>query len=87
MTQTPQLPDLDKNDYKPLYIQLSDLLADFIKDSVLVEGDALPSENELLARYDISRTTVRQAIQRLESQDLVRKIRGKGTFVTAPPAP
>lgn len=83
MIDCSHLIDLNKNDYKPLYIQLSEVLAEYIQTKGLYEGDALPSENELLAQYDISRTTIRQAMQRLESQDIVRKVRGKGTFVAA----
>jgi len=79
-----QIPKLDKTDYKPLYIQLSDNLAEFIKIKNLGPGTLLPSENDLLAQYDISRTTIRQAIQRLESLEIANKVRGKGTFVAAP---
>ncbi|MEW6264860.1 MAG: GntR family transcriptional regulator [Thermodesulfobacteriota bacterium] len=84
MTSWDQLPDVDKNDYKPLYVQLSDLLTEYIRHNGLAEGHPLPSENDLLSRYDLSRSTIRQAMQRLESQDVVRKVRGKGTFVAAP---
>jgi GntR family transcriptional regulator len=38
----------------------------------------------LIERFDLSRTTVRQGIQRLERQGLVRKVPGKGTFVDVP---
>ena len=79
-----QIPKLDKAEYKPLYIQLSDNLAELIKIKGLSAGTLLPSENDLLAQYDISRTTIRQAIQRLESREIVNKVRGKGTFVAAP---
>ena len=79
-----QLPDLDKTDYKPLYIQLSDALSEYIRGNCLSAGDLLPSENELLARYDVSRSTVRQAMQHLESREVIQKVRGKGTFVCEP---
>lgn len=75
------LPDLNKEDFKPLYVQLSETIAQYINLHRLSEGDPLPSENELLARYDVSRTTVRQAVQRLETDRLARRVRGKGTFV------
>lgn len=77
------LPDLNKEDFKPLYVQLSETIAEYIRTHRLSEGDPLPSENQLLARYDVSRTTVRQAVQRLESDKFARRIRGKGTFVAA----
>lgn len=78
------LPDLDRADYKPLYVQLSEALAEYVRSGGLAGGDLLPSENELLARYRVSRTTIRQAVQRLESLEIARRVRGKGTFVAAP---
>src|ERR1700742_3189743 len=47
-------------------------------------GDQLPTEDSLIARFEVSRITVRRAIQNLVSRGLVEIRRGKGTFVTAP---
>jgi GntR family transcriptional regulator len=84
MVDLEKLPDLDKEEYKPLYVQLSDMLADYIQSNGLKPGDPLPSEKDLIERYRISRMTVRLAIQRLELEELVHKVQGKGTFVGAP---
>jgi GntR family transcriptional regulator len=84
MENLEQLQDLNPNDYKPLYIQLVDILTEYILTNGLKVGDPLPSENELLARYKISRPTIRQAIQQLELKGLAQRVRGKGTFVAAP---
>lgn len=65
---------------QPLYDQLVDLLREKIENE-LVPGDLLPSERELSKRYGLSRTTVRLAIRELESQGLVVRRHGKGTFV------
>jgi len=62
-----KLPDLDQDPFKPLYAQLAEAIIKFIRKYRLGEGDWAPSENELLARYKISRTTIRQAFQYLES--------------------
>ncbi|MFO8089438.1 MAG: GntR family transcriptional regulator [Desulfatiglandaceae bacterium] len=77
-----EFTNIDKNSYIPLYVQLSDILAKYIRENNLDEGDSIPSENDLTIYYGISRNTVRQAFQILESQDIIRRVRGKGTFVT-----
>ncbi|SCG39547.1 GntR family transcriptional regulator [Micromonospora coxensis] len=46
--------------------------------------DPLPSERELVARFGVSRATVRQAIGRLEEEGLVYRAQGAGTFVADP---
>lgn len=76
-----KLPDLDKTDYKPLYIQLSEILEDYIMAKEISPKTPLPSEKDLMERYSISRTTARLAIQRLEASNLVYRVRGKGTFL------
>ena len=77
-----KLPDIDKSEYKPLYIQLYDILSDFINSSNIPPNTPLPSEKELMQRYGISRPTVRQALQRLESENSIQRVRGKGTFLS-----
>jgi len=44
-------------------------------------GEMIPSENELSASHKISRPTVRQAFAELVSKGLLKKVKGKGTFV------
>ena len=44
-------------------------------------GDRLPSEPELAAAYSVSRSTIREALQALETDGVVRRIHGLGTFV------
>lgn len=44
-------------------------------------GDRLPSEHELMTRFDATRATVRRAIDALEARFLVRRVQGAGTFV------
>ncbi len=78
------LPDLSNDSHLPLYIQLADILIKAIEKNDLKENDPIPSENELLKRFQISRSTIRQSFSHLEKLGRVQKIRGKGTFVKNP---
>lgn len=71
----------------PLYHRLHDQLRDDIESGVLRPGDRIPTEAELSARFGVSRTTVKQAIQQLVHAGLVYRIQGKGTFVSQPRIP
>ena len=67
-----------------LYSRVETVLACEIADRVLKVGDQLPTEDILIARFEVSRITVRRAIQNLVGRGLVEIRRGKGTFVAAP---
>jgi GntR family transcriptional regulator len=66
-----------------LYARVETVLAGEITDGHLNVGDQLPTEDNLIARFGVSRITVRRAIQNLVSRGLVEIRRGKGTFVAA----
>ena len=67
-----------------LYSRIEAVLASEIADGALKVGDQLPTEDGLIARFEVSRITVRRAIQNLVSRGLVEIRRGKGTFVASP---
>ncbi len=71
---------LDKDSRMPLYSQLMDKLIYDIENN-MKENDKLPSEREICEIYNVSRTTVRQAISELETEGYIYKEQGKGTFV------
>ena len=81
------IPDLlkqyriDKTSFVPLYIQLRDILKQVINSGKFQPGERIPSENELSTAFEISRMTVRQAIQELRREGIVTIRRGEGTFV------
>jgi GntR family transcriptional regulator len=66
-----------------LYARVEMVLASEIADGDLKVGAQLPTEDGLVARFGVSRITVRRAIQNLVSRGLVEIRRGKGTFVAA----
>ncbi len=63
------------------YHQLSNILIEQIGDGTFRKGNRLPTENELSRAYGLNRHTVRRAIERLEDEGLIYKIKGKGSFV------
>ena len=65
----------------PLYFQIEQDLASLITSGTLAPGSQLPSEEELVQRYGVSRTTVRKAVQELDRLGLIEIRRGRGTFV------
>ncbi|WP_153731627.1 GntR family transcriptional regulator [Sporosarcina obsidiansis] len=75
---------LDKSVPIPLYFQLKELVLKQIKDGTYEVGDAIPTEKELSEIYDISRTTVRQAITELVQEGWLYRVKSKGTFVKTP---
>ena len=56
-------------------------LKEKILSGELTSGDKLPSENELCKLYQVSRTTVRQALANLSALDLIETRFGEGSFV------
>jgi GntR family transcriptional regulator len=76
--------ELDPTTPLPLYAQVESILAANISDGTFSPGSRLPNEEELIKRYAVSRTTIRQAIQNLIRRGLVEIRRGKGTFVLQP---
>lgn len=73
---------LDKTSKIPLYLQLMEDLIKKINNEIYNENEKLPSERELCKLYDLSRITVRQALQELEREGYIYKLHGKGTFVS-----
>jgi GntR family transcriptional regulator len=73
---------LDPHSHVPLHAQVEEAL---LRDMETVSpGSRLPSEDQLVAQYQVSRTTIRTAIQSLLARGLVEIRRGKGTFATQP---
>jgi GntR family transcriptional regulator of arabinose operon len=62
------------------YLQIRDLLVDRFKKEAFASGQKLPTEQELTAQLGVSRSTVRQALDLLESDGIVTRKHGSGTF-------
>jgi GntR family transcriptional regulator len=72
---------IDRTSPLPFYFQLSQVLEQEIGSGRRTPGERLPSEPALCARYGVSRTTVRQALARLEQRGLINRVKGEGTYV------
>lgn len=67
--------------YSPLYQQIKLLLLNSLDQGEWKPGEAIPSEVELAARFQVSQGTVRKAIDELAAENLLIRRQGKGTFV------
>ncbi len=65
-----------------IYRQIASSITAAILDGRLKYNDKLPTEKELCEVFDISQTAVRMAYQTLINDRIIKRIKGKGTFVT-----
>ncbi len=72
---------LDERSPVPLYFQLQEIIRQKILKGHYHEGRLIPSEAELQKRYNVSRITVRNALEGLVYEDLLVRKQGKGTAV------
>lgn len=70
------------SDSMPLYLQIRKDVSESVTSGLLPVGSVLPTENDLAEKYGTTRLTVRKAIDGLEADGMVRRIQGKGSFVT-----
>ena len=74
---------VDPNNPLPLYAQVKEALQREIKKNMR-PGQSLPIEPELEKRFGVSRVTIRRALEELESDGLIIRKQGRGTFVREP---
>ncbi len=68
----------------PLYVQIAEAILEQIETGVLTPGDKLPPERQLSETYKVNRRTLRQALQVLEFQGLLKRRQGAGTYIAEP---
>ena len=66
----------------PFYFHIESLIRQKILTGQLQSGEKLPPEKDLAAQFGVSQITIRTALANLESENLISRMRGKGTFVT-----
>ncbi|MBE6851170.1 MAG: GntR family transcriptional regulator [Ruminococcus sp.] len=67
------------DEYK--YLAIVEWAKKYIEEQHLLPDDRFLSENELCSIHNVSRQTVRQALKMLESENVICRVRGSGTFV------
>ncbi|GIN89995.1 GntR family transcriptional regulator [Siminovitchia terrae] len=75
--------NIDYNHPIPLHIQLKDLIEQQIAEGAYSEQ--IPSERQFMEKFNVSRSTVREAISLLVREGILEKRHGKGTFVSLKP--
>ncbi|MFS0820830.1 GntR family transcriptional regulator [Bacillus sp. 1P02SD] len=73
---------IKKSSPVPIYFQIEQRIREKIEKKELNPGEMIPSEREFAEKFQISRMTVRQAINNLVNEGYLQRVRGKGTFVT-----
>lgn len=73
---------INKNSPVPIYHQLEEYIKQQIENGLLKEEELIPSEREFAERFQISRMTVRQAINNLVADGYLNRKKGRGTFVS-----
>ena len=73
---------VDRGSKEKLYVQIYSIFLEKIESGEWSAGNQIPTEDELCRIYDVSKVTVREAIQELVREDYLKRQQGKGTFVT-----
>lgn len=76
----------EKERKKPLYNTVYDQLYKLIMNGTFATDSKLPSEPELAKMCGVSRMTLRQALSLLQDDGLVKRVHGKGNYITRTPA-
>ncbi|GIT86873.1 MULTISPECIES: GntR family transcriptional regulator [Roseobacter] len=69
----------------PRYVQLRQRLSEGVSTGLLLPGNPLPPEREIAAITDLSRVTVRKAIQSLAEAGVIVQKQGSGSFIASKP--
>ncbi|MBN9078393.1 MAG: hypothetical protein BGN87_08480 [Rhizobiales bacterium 65-79] len=75
-------PGIFRRSRAPIYLQIAKLLRQRIEQGEWKMGDQLPTLEALMNSYGVARSTLREALAQLETEGVIRRSRGTGTFVT-----
>ncbi len=75
------MPPINHDSPIPYYVQVKDVIREYIRSGVWQHNDQLPSEAEMCDMFEVSRTVIRQALQDMIHEGLVIRRKGKGSYV------
>jgi GntR family transcriptional regulator len=73
---------VDREGKTPLYLQIAAILRGQIEAGEIPPGRPVPSETQLMQRYEVARLTARKAVRVLRDEGLVEIVQGRGAYVT-----
>jgi GntR family transcriptional regulator len=74
--------DLISESHVPKYAQIADIFRQRIARGIWAQGLRLPANEELAAEFGVSRVTIRQAVELLARDGILKAQQGRGTFIT-----
>lgn len=75
---------VDHEGKTPLYQQIAAILRAEIERGVYAPGRPVPSETQLMQRYEVARLTARKGVRVLADEGLIEVVPGRGAYVTRP---
>ena len=76
---------VDHEGKTPVYLQIAAILRGQIERCELAPGRPVPSETQLMQRYEVARLTARKAVRVLADEGLVEVVQGRGVYVAERP--
>ncbi|MBB3111676.1 GntR family transcriptional regulator of arabinose operon [Paenibacillus phyllosphaerae] len=73
---------MNTNDRVPLYQKIQDYIRELIDSAGLKEGERIPTEKELMERFNVSKITVVNALTGLANEKIITRVPGRGSFVS-----
>ena len=73
---------VDHEGKTPVYLQIAAILRGEIERGVYAPGRPVPSETQLMQRFEVARLTARKAVRVLASEGLVEVVPGRGAYVS-----
>lgn len=73
---------VDHEGKTPIYLQIAAILRGEIERGEIAPGRPVPSETQLMQRYEVARLTARKAVRVLADEGLVEVVSGRGAYVT-----